>query len=172
MPGKLTLKQDLFVLAYIETGNATEAYRQAYDVVKWKPQSVNRCAHAMMANIKIVSSVAERRAAHAKRHNVTLDSLTIELEEARKLAMTAREGAAAAVAAVMGKGKLHGLIQESGRALEDASVVFLNILREMNKARLAAPGDGAKVIEHVQPVNSNVDGKEQAESAPPVKNGS
>jgi phage terminase small subunit len=31
MTDKLTPKQERFVQAYIETGNATEAYRQAYD---------------------------------------------------------------------------------------------------------------------------------------------
>ena len=41
MAKKLTPKQESFCLAYIETGNASEAYRQAYDVgPKTKPETV------------------------------------------------------------------------------------------------------------------------------------
>jgi hypothetical protein len=41
---------------------------------------------------------------------VSVDSLTQELEEARKLAMSDEKGASAAVSAIMGKAKLHGLL--------------------------------------------------------------
>lgn len=39
--GQLTPKQETFCLAYIETGNASEAYRQAYDAENMKPDTVN-----------------------------------------------------------------------------------------------------------------------------------
>ena len=49
------------------------------------------------------------RAEHAKRHNITVDTLTAELEEARDTAMGIGQ-ISAAVSAIMGKAKLHGLL--------------------------------------------------------------
>ena len=39
--GQLTPKQETCGLAYIETGDASEAYRQAYDAENMKPDTVN-----------------------------------------------------------------------------------------------------------------------------------
>lgn len=159
MAHKLTLKQDLFVLAYIETGNATEAYRRAYNTATMLPATICRRAVFELDKSKIRASVAERRAAHAHRHNCTVDSLTGELEDARELAMTAREGAGAAVSATMGKAKLHGHIVDT-KVTADVSGLFLDILRGMGAASKAEPGDDAKVIEpETQP-----DGERQANS--------
>ena len=38
---KLTPKQENFCLAYLETSNASEAYRRAYDSENMKPESIN-----------------------------------------------------------------------------------------------------------------------------------
>lgn len=38
----LTQKQEAFALAYFETGNASEAYRRAYNAENMKPESINR----------------------------------------------------------------------------------------------------------------------------------
>jgi len=40
----LTIKQEAFCQAYIEKGNASEAYRMAYAADKMKPETVNRNA--------------------------------------------------------------------------------------------------------------------------------
>jgi phage terminase small subunit len=40
----LTPKQERFALEYFKTGNASEAYRIAYDCQKMKPESINRKA--------------------------------------------------------------------------------------------------------------------------------
>ena len=48
---------------------------------------------------------------HAKRHNVTVDSITKELEENREIGRS--EGQSAAMtAATMGKAKIHGLVTD------------------------------------------------------------
>lgn len=109
--GDLTPKQEAFCLAYIETGNASEAYRRAYDADGMKPESINRKAKELMDNGKIAARVASVQAVAAERALVTVQSLTEELEEARVLAL--REGqSSAAVSASMGKAKLHGLITD------------------------------------------------------------
>ena len=107
---KLTAKQEAFCLAYIETNNASEAYRQAYNSSKMKPESVNESASRLLADVKITARLAELREPIMQRHNVTVDSLVLELEEARQAALSAETPqSSAAVAATMGKAKLCGL---------------------------------------------------------------
>ena len=108
---KLTPKQAAFCCAYIETGNASEAYRQSYNTAKMKPETVNRTAKQLLDNRKIAARLDELREEHAKRHEITVDTLVAELEEARKLAFET-DKAAAAVSATMGKAKLLGLVVE------------------------------------------------------------
>lgn len=106
----LTPKQEAFCQAYIETGNASEAYRTAYAADKMKPESVNRKAKELLDNGKIAARVAELQGEIKQRHNVTVDSLLAELEEARQAALGAETPqSSAAVAATMGKAKLTGL---------------------------------------------------------------
>lgn len=54
----LTPKQEAFALAYVETGNASEAYRRAYNAVNMKPETVNRTAKELMDNPKIAARVS------------------------------------------------------------------------------------------------------------------
>jgi hypothetical protein len=108
MPRPLTPKQEAFCLAYIETSNASEAYRQAYDCQRMKPESINRKAKDLLDNGKITARLAELRQPIMDRHSITVDSLLIELEQARKVAIEDRSPAAA-VNATMGKARLLGL---------------------------------------------------------------
>lgn len=104
----LTPKQEAFCLAYIETGNASEAYRQAYDTKRMKPESINRKAKDLVDKVKIAARLEELREPIRERHKITVDTLLEELEEARKLALDAAMPAPA-VSATMGKAKLLGL---------------------------------------------------------------
>lgn len=104
----LTPKQEAFVAAYLETGNASEAYRRAYDTSKMKPESVNRLAKQLMDHVKISSTVAEHR--REARQAVKI-SLKDHLETLQKL----RDGAesagqySAAVKAEEQRGKASGI---------------------------------------------------------------
>lgn len=113
----LTAKQEAFCLAYLETGNASEAYRTAYDAENMKPETVNRKAKELLDHGKISARLAELREPIMERHSITVDSLLAELEEARQLAL--QEGQPSAmVSATMGKAKITGkdkqLIEHSG----------------------------------------------------------
>ena len=108
---KLTPKQEKFCQVYIETGNASEAYRQAYNTEKMKPESVNSKGYQLLKQVQITARLDELRAEHKKRHEITVDTLVAELEEARKLAFET-DKASAAVQATMGKAKLLGLVVE------------------------------------------------------------
>lgn len=106
----LTQKQEKFCQAYIETGNASEAYRTAYAADKMKPEAIHVKASELLSNGKVTVRVAELKAEVRARHDVTVDSLIRELEEARQAALTAETPqSSAAVAATMGKAKLTGL---------------------------------------------------------------
>ncbi|WP_228413438.1 terminase small subunit [Salmonella enterica] len=85
----LTIKQEAFCQAYIETGNASEAYRTAYAADKMKPEVVHVQACKLQDNPKIALRIKELRGEIKQRHNVTVDSLLAELEEARQKALSA-----------------------------------------------------------------------------------
>ena len=109
----LTAKQEAFARAYVETGNASEAYRRTYNVgEKTKPESIWVKASELLANGKVSVRVAELQSAASERTLVTVESLTKELDEARLHALKDEKGASAAVSAIMGKAKLHGLLVE------------------------------------------------------------
>ena len=107
---KLTQKQENFCLAYIESGNASDAYRKAYKTDRMKPATINRKATELMAHGMITARLEELRIPIMERHKVTVDSLLLELEEARQVALGAETPqTSAAVTATMGKAKLCGL---------------------------------------------------------------
>lgn len=106
----LTVKQEKFCQAYVETGNASEAYRVAYAADKMKATTVNTKAKELLKNGPITVRIKELTDSHLDRHNLTVDDLIAELEEARKAALSAETPqSAAAVGATMGKAKLLGL---------------------------------------------------------------
>ncbi len=121
MSNDLTPKQEKFCLKYIETGNASEAYRQSYDAEKMKPETVNRSAKELLDNHKIAARLAVLRQISQERHAVTVESITKELDESRQLA-TADKQHSAAITASMGKAKLHGLITDKATVSADLAV--------------------------------------------------
>lgn len=106
----LTGKQEKFAQAFVETGDASEAYRQAYDTSKMNPASVNRKAHDCKLHVKISARVAQLRTKHTKRHNITVDTLLEKLNTVYTAALAAETPqSSAAVQAVMAQAKLLGL---------------------------------------------------------------
>ncbi|HEK0789575.1 TPA: terminase small subunit [Proteus mirabilis] len=106
----LTVKQEKFCQAYVETGNASEAYRMAYATDKMKATSINSKAYELLNNGEITVRVAQLQQEHRTKHDITVSDLLKELEEARQKALSAETPqASAAVAATMGKARLTGL---------------------------------------------------------------
>lgn len=58
---KLTPKQDVFVFAYLETSNATEAYRRAYDTSRMKEATINNNAYMLLNTSDVAARVKELR---------------------------------------------------------------------------------------------------------------
>jgi len=69
-------------------------------------------ASRLATNVNVQRRVQELQERAAEKVGVTIESLTEELEAARLHAMAAESGASAAVAATMGKAKLHGFLVE------------------------------------------------------------
>lgn len=53
----LTKKQEDFINSYMETGNASEAYRRAYSCDNSKESTINRQAHELLKNPNITARV-------------------------------------------------------------------------------------------------------------------
>jgi phage terminase small subunit len=79
MADKLTPKQEAFVRAYLETGNASEAYRRAYDAEGMKPETIKVKACELLKNGNVSVTVAKRQEKIAERHNITVDKIVREL---------------------------------------------------------------------------------------------
>jgi len=78
--GNLTPKQEKFCHVYMETGNASEAYRKSYNCEKMKPESVNRLAKAQLDHIKIASRIQELKEELKEVSTVKKERLLYELE--------------------------------------------------------------------------------------------
>lgn len=111
---ELTQKQENFCLTYIETGNASEAYRKAYNTAKASEKSVWELASKMLDNPKVISRLEALREQAASRVILTLER---HLEELATLRDEARaEGRySAAIAAEIARGKAAGLYVEQSR---------------------------------------------------------
>jgi phage terminase small subunit len=107
----LTPKQEAFCLAYIETGNASEAYRRAYDASRMKPETINRAAKKCLDNGKIGTRLQELRQPAIDAARVTLDSHLKRLARLSELA-EAEGKFSAAVTAEIARGKAAGLYTE------------------------------------------------------------
>jgi len=105
----LTPKQEAFALAFLETGNAAEAYRRAYDVAPDAKDGwlyVEACQ--LLDNPKVALRLKDLREQAERLSIFNLSAAMDEFEQARKLAMT-EKNLSAAVAATTGKVKLFGL---------------------------------------------------------------
>lgn len=107
MSDDLTPKQEAFAQAYVETGNASEAYRRAYDAENMKPTTIVVKACQMLSRDNIRVRVAELQGEALERHEMTVDTLAALLMDDRDFAK--ENGApAAATSATLGLVKLFG----------------------------------------------------------------
>ena len=113
----LTQKQERFVLEFIKTDNASEAYRRSYDVAPTtKPEVIWVKACELLKTGKVAVRLQQLRSEAAERANMDIDSITQMLKDAYDKAKAEPKGASAAVSAAMGLAKLHGLIVEKSEA--------------------------------------------------------
>jgi phage terminase small subunit len=107
----LTPKQENFCLAYIETGNASEAYRRSYDASGMSDTSINRKAKELLDNGKIAARLAALRAPVVQKAQITLEKHLNDLKRLRDMA-EASEKYGPAIQAEIARGKASGLYVE------------------------------------------------------------
>ena len=107
----LTQKQENFCLAYIETGNASEAYRRAYNTVGASEKTIWEKASRLLKEGKVRARLEELRKPAAESAQITLSQHLSTLEELRELAK--EEGKfGPAIQAEIARGKASGLYVE------------------------------------------------------------
>ena len=114
----LTIKQEAFCLAYIETGNASEAYRSAYSAKGMSLKTINEAASRLASNSKVIARLQELRAPAVEKAQITLEQHLADLQRLRDLA-EASEKFGPAVTAEMARGKASGFyvdrVEHSGK---------------------------------------------------------
>lgn len=128
MTVKLTQKQEAFCLAYLETGNASEAYRRAYSAEKMSGPTINRKAVELMGNGKITARLDELRKPAKEQALITYESHLRKLAELRDAALMA-EQYGAAIRAEEIRGKAAGLhkdrVEIEGTTTQHMTVRFV-----------------------------------------------
>jgi phage terminase small subunit len=75
----LTIKQENFCNYYIESGNASDAYRRAYSCEKMKDETVNRNSFDLLNNNKITTRVKELQSTLLDKSDITKARILTEL---------------------------------------------------------------------------------------------
>lgn len=107
----LTPKQEAFCLAYLETGNASEAYRRSYSAENMKAPTIAVKASELLANGKVAVRIDELRKPVVAAARMTLESHLADLKMLRDRALEA-EQYSAAITAETNRGKAAGLYTE------------------------------------------------------------
>lgn len=118
MPVLKNARHETFAQGLAKGLTADEAYQKA----GFKPNRGN--AATLKANQSILDRVEEIQGKAAAKAGVTIQSLTDELEQARGIAIAEKQSSAA-VAATMGKAKLHGLGVEHKRVSGSFQLITL-----------------------------------------------
>jgi phage terminase small subunit len=77
----LTQKQESFCLAFVETGNASEAYRRAYNPKKMTAKSVNEKASHILAGGKVKARIAKLRDLAVEKSGLTIEKILLNLSQ-------------------------------------------------------------------------------------------
>lgn len=144
----MTPKQEAFCQAYIETGNASEAYRRAYPGSdKWKPEALWVKASQLLAKDKVRLRIAELQEVAAEKHEVTVESVAAKLELAYKAAAKFKQSGGM-VQAQLGIAKLYGLIVDKQQDVTDRTSAAER-LREIDQLleQRAARGRASEAVE-------------------------
>lgn len=104
----LTPKQESFAQKYIELGNASEAYRQAYDWKNMKPESVHRKAKELLDNGKVAARIKELQAEAQQRHMFTVDTAHAQYVASYNMAEN-KEKPETMISATKAQCELHGI---------------------------------------------------------------
>lgn len=76
---KLTIKQEQFCNFYLESGNASEAYRRSYSCENMKDSTINRKAVELLSNGKITARIGDLQSDLKKSSDIRKEDILEEL---------------------------------------------------------------------------------------------
>lgn len=99
-------KEESFVLAYLKTSNASEAYRQSHPAAKrWKASTVHEKASRLLATGKVQARLSELQSRTEVQALLSLEEHMAELQTLREMAKSVAQFSAAIKAEEL-RGKL------------------------------------------------------------------
>jgi len=104
----LTAKQEAFCLSFVESGNASDAYRKAGYSGGMSDKTVNEAASRLLKNSKVVARIAAIRKPAADAMQMTLEGHLKRLQDLSEIAER-RGQMNAAIAAEIARGKASGV---------------------------------------------------------------
>lgn len=121
----LTPKQAAFVREYVKCGNASEAYKLAYDARNMQGDTIRKRASELLANGDISGAITAIQARAAERVGITLEAHLARLEHLSNVAESL-EQIGTSVKAEELRGKVSGLYVErvEHSSLEPVVVTF------------------------------------------------
>jgi phage terminase small subunit len=141
----LTPKQEAFCLAYLETGNASEAYRRAYSAQNMKPESVAVAASRALSNAKVALRVSELR---ERSQTAAVMSRQEALERLTRIGRTSLSDLIDWRTVDLGADENGSPIQQTAWALKDSVAQDPGSLALISE--LSATKDGFKIKTHSQ----------------------
>jgi tRNA A-37 threonylcarbamoyl transferase component Bud32 len=153
----MTPKQEAFARAYVETGNASEAYRSSYCAEKMSDQVIWNEASKLLQHHEVAVRVQQIQLAAQKRTEITVEKLTQmamkAYDEAQRVAPNSGQmQTSAMVKATEFIGKLHGLLVDKSEVKHVSGVEDLN---DDELANLARSGRGGTASETPRPSRAN-----------------
>lgn len=139
----LTPKQEAFCMAYLETGNASEAYRRAYNAQNMKPETVNKRASELLANGVIAGRLARLR---SRSESAAVMSRQEALERLSMVARTSLSDLVEFGSHELGEDEDGNPIIQSAWKIRDSALQDPKQLAAI--AELTASKDGIKIKTH------------------------
>lgn len=160
MPVLKNARHEAFAQGLAKQLTADEAYQKA----GFKANRGN--ASVLKSKQNIMDRVAELQARAAERVVITVASLTEELEQARAIAIAEKQSSAA-VAASMGKAKLHGLGLEKRHVTGTMQIINITAkqIGALNDDELAALEAAYPVLQKLGLVSTSDQGGEAGEGS-------
>ncbi len=131
-------KQQRFAEEYVVDHNATQAAIRA----GYSERTAKQQGSRLLTKVDVIEAVRAKEVRLSRKIEVTVASLTAELEEARALAMENGQ-ASAATQATMGIAKLHGLLVDRSevKTTNDMTLAEVRARIKQIEAELAEAGD-------------------------------
>lgn len=150
---KLTVKQETFCKEYISNGgNATQAYKKAYDCKKMKETTINNNAYKLLQNNEITTRLKELQQPFQKKFEYTMEQSFKKFNELQELALNRisitgvpNPDVANAIKCEENKAKLCGLFVEPETKLKIKGNLAINDLSKVDTETLLKMAEKANI---------------------------